>query len=122
MGDLISRALLSGLGLASLTKDAIRKTAEDLVDSSKLSEEEGRKLVEDFQRRSTQAQKALEKKIESSVHKVLKKFNLAIVSDPPKGAKTAKKKRAGKIRAQGRWSIAFRGSGNASPIHLPDSG
>ena len=57
MSDLISRALLSGLGLASLTKDAIKKTAEDLVDSSKLSEEEGRKLVEDLQRRSTQAQK-----------------------------------------------------------------
>ena len=63
MSDLISRALLSGLGLASLTKDAIKKTAEDLVDQSKLSEEEGRKLVEDLQRRSTQAQKALEKKI-----------------------------------------------------------
>jgi len=99
MSDLISRALLSGLGLASLTKDAIKKTAEDLVDSSKLSEEEGRKLVEDLQRRSTQAQKALEKKIESSVHKVLKKLNLAIIKDPPK---TPGKKRAHKTRRSGK--------------------
>jgi polyhydroxyalkanoate synthesis regulator phasin len=100
LSDLISRALLSGLGLASLTKDAIKKTAEDLVDQSKLSEEEGRKLVEDLQRRSTQAQKALEKKIESSVHKVLKKLNLAIIHDPPKGAKASGKKRAGKSHAR----------------------
>jgi polyhydroxyalkanoate synthesis regulator phasin len=98
MNDLFTRALLSGLGLANLTKDAIRKTAEDLVDQSKLSEEEGRRLVKDLHRRSTQAQKAIETKIESSVRKVLKQFNLEIVKNPPKGGKSAGKKSPAKSR------------------------
>ena len=101
MSDLISRALLCGLGLASLTKDAIRKTAEDLVDRSKISEEEGRRLVKDLQRRSTQAQKTLETKVEIAVRKVLKNFNLEIIKDKPKEAKAVAKKSAGKSGRSG---------------------
>ncbi|MGA2582532.1 MAG: hypothetical protein ABSG31_04570 [Tepidisphaeraceae bacterium] len=92
MKDVFTKALLSGLGLASLTKDAIQKTAEDLVDRSKLSEEEGKRIVKELHRRSTQAQKAIESKIEKSVHKVLKQLNLEIIKNPAKGAKSAKKK------------------------------
>ncbi len=91
MSNLVSRALLSGLGLASLTKNAIQKTAEDLVKRSNLSEEEGRRLVKDLHRRSTKAQKAMEKTVEKAVNKLLKNLNLAIVSDRAKGAKTAGK-------------------------------
>jgi polyhydroxyalkanoate synthesis regulator phasin len=95
MSDVFTKALLSGLGLASLTKDAIKKTVEDLVDKSKISEEEGRRLVKDFQRRSAQTQKDVEKKVKTAVNKVLKNLNLTIVSDRPKGAG---RKRAGKSR------------------------
>ncbi len=93
MSDIISRALLCGLGLANLTKDAIQKTAEELVDQSKLTEEEGRRLIKDLQRRSVQAEKALEKKVETAVHKVLKNLNLQVIHDRPKAAG---KKKAGK--------------------------
>jgi len=108
MSDLISRALLCGLGLASLTKDAIRKTAEDLVDQSKISEEEGRRLVKDLQRRSTQAQKALDKKIKTAVNKVLKNMNLALVSDRPKGAKAAGKRARKSRRRAGARKVGSR--------------
>ncbi len=60
MNEMISRAILSGLGFASLTRDAIRQTAQHLVKRSKLSEDEGRRLVKDFQKRSARAQKVLE--------------------------------------------------------------
>jgi len=90
MSDVISKALLCGLGLASLTKDAIQKTAEDLVKQSKISEEEGRRLVTDLQRRSKQAQKALEKEVDAAVHKVLQNLDLAaIINDRLKDAKPA---------------------------------
>ncbi len=102
MSDVISRALLCGLGLASLTKEAIEKTAKDFVDHSKISEEEGRRLVKELQRRSTQAQKALEKTVETAVHKVLKNFNLEIIKDKPKEAKASAKKAAGKSGRSGR--------------------
>jgi polyhydroxyalkanoate synthesis regulator phasin len=108
MSDLISRALLCGLGLASLTKDAIQKTAEDLIDRSNLSEEEGRKLVKDLQKRSIQAQKALEKKVETAVHKALKNLDMAISNAVPKTANAGGKKRA----AKGRKSAASHKAGS----------
>ena len=65
MSEVISKALLlAGWDPASLTKDAIQKTAEDLVKQSKISEEEGRRVVKDLQRRSKQAKKALENEVE----------------------------------------------------------
>lgn len=108
MSELISKALLSALGLASLTKDAIKKTAEDFVKKSSLSEKEGRRLVKDLHRRSTKAQKTLEKTVETAVNKLLKNLNLAIVSDRSKGAKAAGKvvrksrRRGGANKAGGR--------------------
>jgi polyhydroxyalkanoate synthesis regulator phasin len=92
MNDLISKAVLSGLGLASLTKDELRKTAEDLADRSKLSEEEGRRLVTEFQRRSTHAQKTLEKKVHATVNQVLRELNLSTNGESPKRAKAAGKR------------------------------
>jgi polyhydroxyalkanoate synthesis regulator phasin len=92
MGETISKALLCGLGLASLTTDAIRKTAEDLVKQSKISEDEGRKLVKDLKHRSTQAQKSLEKHVDAVVHKLLENLNLpAVINDRLVGAKASPK-------------------------------
>ena len=92
MSDAISKALLCGLGLASLTKDAIQKTVEDLVKQSKISEEEGRKLVKDLPRRSKKAQKALEKEVDAEVHKLFQNLDLsAIINDRLKDAKPAAK-------------------------------
>jgi polyhydroxyalkanoate synthesis regulator phasin len=91
MKELITKALLSGLGFASLTKEAIQKTAEDLVDQSKISEEEGRRLVKDFQRRSAKAEKGLEKKALAAVNKVLKNLKLPVVVAHPKGGNVARK-------------------------------
>ena len=96
MNDGISKALLCGLGLASLTKDAIQKTVEDLVKRSKITEEEGKKLIKGLQQRSKQARGALEKQVDKAVHKVFEHLDLsAIINDRLKGAKpkAAKKSR-----------------------------
>jgi polyhydroxyalkanoate synthesis regulator phasin len=93
MGDIISKALLTGLGLASLTKDAIEKTVSDIASRSNLSEAEGRRLVKDLQKRSGEAQKALEEKVESVVHDVLERFHLTTIPKkaPAKRAKSSRK-------------------------------
>jgi polyhydroxyalkanoate synthesis regulator phasin len=105
MSDVIRNALLSGLGLASLTKDAIQKTAEDVAKKSNLSEEEGRRLVKDLHRRSTKAQKDLQKTVETAVNKLLKNLNLTIVRDSVKSPKAAGKP-AKKNRRRGSASKA----------------
>jgi len=106
MSDLISKALLCGLGLASLTKDAIQKTVEDLVEESKISEAEGRRLIKDLQRRSTQAQKTLEKHVDTTVHRVLTSLDLTgMIIDRlqgKKGTKGVKAKGKRKPKAQRR--------------------
>ncbi len=94
MSDLISRALLCGLGMASLSKEAIQKTAEDFIEQSKISEEEGKKLVKDLHRRASEAQKALDDKVESAVNKALRGLNIAVVKLPSKPGKAGKKGRA----------------------------
>lgn len=76
MNEIISKAILTGLGFASLTKDAIQETARDLVKQSKLSESEGKRLVKDFQDRAVHAEHRLKKKVDSAVRKALKKLDL----------------------------------------------
>jgi polyhydroxyalkanoate synthesis regulator phasin len=94
MSDLMTKALLSGLGLASLTKSAIQKTVEDLIKKSDLSEEEGKRLMKALHRRSSAAQKTMEKTVETAINKLLKNLHLSIVHEVPKkkGAKTAGKR------------------------------
>lgn len=104
MSDFISKALLSGLGLASLTKEALQDMGKDLARRSNMSEQEGRRLIKDLQRKSEQTQKALEKTVEAAVHKVVKTLNLATMddlhrmtrsmSDKPAKKKTPRKKPA----------------------------
>jgi polyhydroxyalkanoate synthesis regulator phasin len=107
MDNLFSRALVSGLGLASLTKEALQKSVQDLVNQSKLSEEEGKRVIKDLHRRSAQAQKSMETKIHAQVGKVLKQFNLKLVKNTPQGGKTTKKAAAPrKRRRSGRASKA----------------
>jgi polyhydroxyalkanoate synthesis regulator phasin len=76
MNEVISKAVLSGLGFASLTGDAIRETARDLVKQSRLTEDEGKRVVKNFQRRLAKAQKTLETNVNSAVRKALKRLDL----------------------------------------------
>ena len=75
MNEAISKAVLSGLGFASLTRDAIHETAQHLIAQSRLTEEEGRRVVEEFQRRAVKAEKALEKKVHAAVRNALKQLD-----------------------------------------------
>ena len=92
MNEVISKAVLSGLGFASLTGEAIRKTAHDLVKRSKLSEEEGKRLVKNFQRRSVVAERSLKKNVDAAVKKALKQLDLERIPHA-KGEKTSTKRK-----------------------------
>ena len=97
MNEVISKAILSGLGFASLTRDVIRETAQSFVKQSKLSEHEGRRLVKEFQDRSLSAQKSLEKKVNEAVRKAIKTLDLEPAkkkSKPKPRAKSGVKRRA----------------------------
>jgi polyhydroxyalkanoate synthesis regulator phasin len=106
--ELISKAILSGIGFANLTKEAIHKTAEDLVNQSKLSEQEGRKVVKEFQRRSEQVQRTLEKKVTSAVHKALQGFDPTALNGRAKDTKSTARRTAKRARRKGTQPRASR--------------
>ncbi|MBW1717341.1 MAG: polyhydroxyalkanoate synthesis regulator [Deltaproteobacteria bacterium] len=91
MFDLIKKTMLTGVGLAGLTKDKIEKLAKELAKKGKLSEKEGKKLVDDLLKKSDKAKKDLGAQIERGVKSTLKKMNLATREDMVKLTERIKK-------------------------------
>ena len=75
MLDIARKAILVGIGLASMTKDKIEESAKKIAEEEKLSEEEGRKLAEDLLKRSDEARKNLKDQVEKFVENTLKKLD-----------------------------------------------
>ena len=81
MFDLIKKTLLTGIGLAAMTRDKIEQLAKELAEKGKLSEKEGKDLVDDLLKKSDQARKDLDKKVEGMVRKILEKMDVATKAD-----------------------------------------
>jgi len=81
MFDITRKTLLTGIGLAAMTRDKVQELAQDLAERAKLSEKEGRDFVDDLLKKSEQARKDLEGKIEETVREVVAKLRLATKDD-----------------------------------------
>ena len=55
MIDLIKKTLLTGVGLAVMTKDKVEELGRDLVSQAKLSESEGREFVDSLMNQAESA-------------------------------------------------------------------
>jgi polyhydroxyalkanoate synthesis regulator phasin len=91
MFDLIKKTILTGVGLAAMTKDKVEELAKELTEKGEITEKEGKELIDDLLKRSEQAKKDLETKIEKIVEKVLGKMNLASKEDISKIEKRLKR-------------------------------
>ncbi|HIP39803.1 MAG TPA: hypothetical protein EYG88_10565 [Desulfocapsa sulfexigens] len=81
MIDLVKKALLTGVGVATLTKDKIEEVAKDFIEKGKMTEKEGRVFVDDLVSRSEESRVEFQKQIESRVQKILEKMDLAKKSE-----------------------------------------
>jgi len=81
MVDLLKQTLLTGIGIAALSKEKIEELAKDFVEKGKISEQEGREFVDDLVVRSEESRVEFQKQIEEKVQAVLKKMNLAQQSE-----------------------------------------
>lgn len=81
MIELIKKAMLTGLGVASLTKEKIEEIGRDFIDQGKLSQQEGEKLMEDLRTKADESKQEIKKQIEERVDEILKKMNLVKVSE-----------------------------------------
>jgi polyhydroxyalkanoate synthesis regulator phasin len=77
MIDLIKRTLLTGVGLAVMTKDKVEELGKELASQAKLSENEGKEFVDHLLTQSETARKEFEARINSAVQKAVSSLNLA---------------------------------------------
>jgi polyhydroxyalkanoate synthesis regulator phasin len=77
MVDLIKKAFYTGLGLAVLTKDKAEELVQDLAQQAKLSENEGKELVDSLLKQSDEARQDFQAKVDEAVLAVVKRLHLA---------------------------------------------
>ncbi len=77
MLDLVKKAMLTGVGLAVVTKEKAEAMARELVKKGEISEKEGKEFVEEVLNKSDEARRDFEKKVEQNVQKAVTKLNFA---------------------------------------------
>jgi len=81
MKDLIKKGILTGVGLGLMTKEKVVDYAKKAAKEAKLTEEEGRKLVDELLDHSEKTRKELEKKINDQVKNTLDQVGVATKED-----------------------------------------
>lgn len=77
MEDLFKKFVYTGVGLVSLTVEKFQSSIEKLVDDDKLSQEEGKKLVDDLFTNTEAKREEFETKLKGIIEEVMVRMNLA---------------------------------------------
>ncbi len=77
MIEFIKKAMFTGIGLASLTKDKVEEVANEFVEQGNLTEQEGRNLVQEMMDYSEKSRTELEGRIDIYIEKSIAKLDLA---------------------------------------------
>ena len=81
MKETLKSMFYIGAGAAFLTKEKLEELKTELVNKGKVSQEEGKQLLEEMTQKSAEAKNQLEKKIQAAVVDQLKKCNVASADD-----------------------------------------
>jgi polyhydroxyalkanoate synthesis regulator phasin len=81
MFDLVRKSMLAGIGLALKTWDEVEDLVKDLQKKGEMSEAEGRRFLDDIQKKYEQTQEKLEKRVEQTVKDFLKKTSLVTTDE-----------------------------------------
>lgn len=81
MIDSLKKALYAGVGLAFLTRDKVEELGKKLAEEAKLSEGEGKKLVDEFLKKAEEARAGLDKAVSGAVAAALEKVDLTRKSE-----------------------------------------
>jgi len=72
--ELLKNFVYAGVGLAALTTDKVKETVEDLVEKGKISDTEGKKIIEDFFKSTESKKDDFESKLKSLGDNISSKF------------------------------------------------
>lgn len=76
MENIIKKILFTGVGLMASATEHLQKAVDDLVERGKMSEDEGRKVVDDVVKNTETAKGDYENRFRKIVESVLEKLNL----------------------------------------------
>ncbi|PID45189.1 MAG: hypothetical protein CR981_00705 [Proteobacteria bacterium] len=79
--ELAKKAMFTGIGMISLTKDAVEEVARGLVEKGKLSEQEGKKLVEELMEKSEESKSECKEQLDSMIQKAVAMMDIASKED-----------------------------------------
>lgn len=77
MIDLIKKAVLTGVGVAALTKEKVEELSKEIVEKTKMSEEEGEKFIKEMLGRAQESKDALKKQTDQIIQKTLSQTKFA---------------------------------------------
>ena len=80
MEDLFKKLVYTSVGLVSMTIEKLQDQIGQLVDEDKLSQAEGKKIVDDLVKNTEAKREAFEAQLKKVVEEVLTKMNLATAS------------------------------------------
>jgi len=72
--ELMKNMVYAGVGLASATTDKVKETINDLVEKGRISDTEGKNILEDFFTTTDKRKEELESKFKSASGKISEKF------------------------------------------------
>jgi polyhydroxyalkanoate synthesis regulator phasin len=81
MFDLVRKALLLGVGAASMTEERIRALADELIAQGGISREEGERMVKDVLAKAEESRKDWDTKVRDLVREGIRKIDLVPRSD-----------------------------------------
>lgn len=81
MIDLVKKAMFTGIGMLSLSKDKIEEISRDFIEKGKMSEQEGAKLVDELFKKSEESRKNLQTQVENQVRAMMEKMDLSSKKD-----------------------------------------
>ena len=80
MEDSFKKFIYTGVGFVAYTAEKIQETVNELVSQDKITEEEGKKIVDDFLSNTEAKKEDFEAKLKGLADEVVGKFNFANAS------------------------------------------
>jgi polyhydroxyalkanoate synthesis regulator phasin len=81
MMDLIKKTMYMGVGLAYMTKEKVEEISQELIKKGELSATDGKEFIDDLTKKSEEARKALETRVDKIVKSSLARMNIATRDD-----------------------------------------
>ena len=79
--EFIKKTMMTGIGMALKTQTEFEEMTKSFIDKSRMSEEEGRKFIDEMLDKYKESKQNMEKQIETAVKKIIEKTDLASNKD-----------------------------------------